>query len=245
MHELDIIIPVFNEGENIIKVFNSLKENVKTPFRVLVCYDFDEDNTVPKINNAKDFSFEVVLLKNRGKGAHRAITTGFEFSDAPAVLVFPADDTYNAKIIDEMFEKFKLGFDIVAASRFIKGGCMKGCPWLKSFLVRSASFTLYWLASIPIKDASNGFRLFSRRLLDTVVIESTQGFTYSLELLVKCHRLSWKITEVPASWYERDKGQSHFHLYRWLWYYLQWYFYGFQTTYLKLPAETVKLRIPN
>lgn len=120
---------------------------------------------------------------------------------------------------------------------------MKGCPWLKSFLARSASFTLYWLAGIPIKDASNGFRLFSRRVIDTILIESSQGFTYAIELLVKCHRLRWKIAEVPASWYERNKGKSRFRLFKWFPDYLRWYFYGFMTTYLKKTPASVKLKV--
>lgn len=243
MKKLDIVIPVYNEGENIAAVLNSLEKNVTVPFRVLICYDQDTDNTLPVVRNiAKDLSFEVKLIKNCGSGAHKAVITGFNTSDAPAVLVFPADDTQNAKIIDRMFDKFKHGYDIVAASRFTKGGCMKGCPWLKSFLVRSASFTLNWFASIPIKDASNGFRLFSRSLIDTVMIESSHGFSYSLELLVKCRRLRWKITEIPSVWYERDKGQSHFHLFKWLPDYLHWYFYGFMTKYLRKMPKDVKLK---
>lgn len=243
MHKLDIIIPVYNEGQNIASVLYSLKNNVVADFRVLICYDENTDNTLPVVKGLSEgLSFETILIKNHGSGVHDAITTGFSASDADAVLVFPADDTENAKIIDMMYEKFKQGYDIVAASRFMKGGYMKGCPWLKSFLVRFASFTLYWLASIPIKDASNGFRLFSRRLLDKVIIESNHGFTYSLELLVKCHRLRWEIAEIPAVWHERDKGQSRFHLFKWLPYYLHWYFYGFMTTYLNKSPETVKLK---
>ncbi len=243
MIELDIIIPVYNEGENIALILELLKKNVTVKFKVLICYDYDTDNTLAVVKNiSSSLSFDVLLVKNHGRGVHDAITTGFNTSDAAAVLVFPADDSENTKIIDMMYEKFKQGYDIVAASRFMKGGYMKGCPWLKSFLVRSASFTLYWLVSIPIKDASNGFRLFSRRLLDTVMIESSHGFAYSLELLVKCHRLRWKITEIPAVWHQRDKGQSHFHLFKWLPDYLYWYFYGYGTKYFRKMPKDVKLK---
>ena len=133
-----------------------------------------------------------------------------------------------------MYRKYKEGCDVVVASRFMEGGRMEGCPILKSILVRTASFTLYWFGNIPVQDASNGFRLFSRRLLDNVSIESSEGFTYSLELLVKCHRLGWKIGEVPASWFEREKGNSRFHVLQWIPYYLRWYFYGFITTWFRL-----------
>lgn len=242
MHNLDIIIPVYNEKETIISVLEALNQSVKTSFRVLVCYDHDDDNTLPVVRNYKKATFEIAFVKNQAKGVHGAIIAGFKASIAPAVLVFPADDNYNVGIIDQMYEKFSQDCDIVAASRFIKGGCMEGCPWLKSVLVRSASFTLYWFARIPIRDATNGFRLFSRRVIDNIVIESTQGFTFSLELLVKCHRLGWKIGEVPALWFERTKGKSRFRVVQWLPHYLRWYFHGFATTYLRVGPETVKLK---
>ena len=83
------------------------------------------------------------------------------------------------------------------------GGSMVGCPWLKALFVRVGNFTLYHLARLPTQDASNGFRLFSRRTMDEIVIESDRGFCYSIELLVKCHRLGWQIGEVPARWIKR------------------------------------------
>jgi dolichol-phosphate mannosyltransferase len=231
--DLDIIIPVYNEAENIIAVLDSLKQKVKTSSRILICYDNDDDNTLPVVRKIQSYPFDIMTVKNAGIGVHGAIMTGFLNSSADAVLVFPADDTYNAGIIDKMYDNFKAGSEIVAASRFMKGGTMKGCPILKSIFVRIASFTLHWFAFIPIKDASNGFRLFSRKVLRTIPIESTVGFTYSIELLVKCHRLRWKITEVPASWFERKNGRSRFDVIKWLPYYLKWYLYGFQTFYFK------------
>ena len=92
---------------------------------------------------------------------------------------------------------------------------MVGCPWLKAVLVRAANFTLYRLARIPTHDASNGFRLFSRRVVTEIPIESERGFCYSIELLVKCHRLGWRIGEVPAHWFERTQGASRFQVIRW------------------------------
>jgi SAM-dependent methyltransferase len=141
-----------------------------------------------------------------------------------------------------MYRKFEEGCDIVAASRFMRGGCMKGCPFPKAFFVRAASFTLHWLAGVPVHDASSGFRLFSRRVIDRLWIESREGFTYSIELLVKCRRLGWKIGEVPALWFERTRGRSRFRVWRWLPHYLVWYRYAFATAYLRRPPSTVRLR---
>ena len=142
-----------------------------------------------------------------------------------------------------MYFSFKENNDIVVASRFIKGGSMKGCPIVKSILVRLASSSLYALSSIPVRDASNGFRLFSRKLLNTVNIESKVGFAYSLELLSKCNRLKFGIHEIPAQWEERSEGSSRFKIIKWLPEYFRWYLYGLGTTWLKKSPEDVKKRI--
>ncbi len=240
--ELDIIIPVYNEGESILTVLHALKHNVHTPFQVLLCYDRDDDTTLDAVRNALPFPFVVRFVRNRGRGAHGAVLTGFEESTAAAVLVYPGDDDYNASQVDSMFEQFRAGNEVVAASRFMPGGRMEGCPWLKALLVRGSAFLLFRLAGVPTHDPSNGFRLFSRRVLDTIPIESTVGFTYSLELLAKCHRLGWKISEVPVAWYERKSGTSRFRVLQWLPHYLVWFFYCFATaTRLKNPAS-VKLK---
>jgi glycosyltransferase involved in cell wall biosynthesis len=238
---LDIIIPVYNEGNNIIPVLESLERSVKTPFRVLVAYDRDDDDTLAALD-AHPMPIEIARVKNRGKGAFGAVTTGFAQSSAPHVLVFPADDDYNAPRIDGMIEKARTGADIVAASRFMPGGCMVGCPWLKATLVRSSAFTLNALARLPTRDASNGLRLFSRRTLRTIPLESSMGFTYSIELLVKAHRLGWRIEEVPFAWYERKKGQSRFRVLRWVPQYLRWFLYAFGTTWLRRSPDTVRVR---
>ena len=98
-------------------------------------------------------------------------------------------------------------------------------------------------SSIPVKDASNGFRLFSRKLLNTVKVESKVGFAYSLELLAKCNRLKLKIHEIPAQWEERSEGSSRFQILRWLPEYLRWYLYGLSTTWLKKGPQDVKKKI--
>jgi dolichol-phosphate mannosyltransferase len=239
---LDIIIPVYNEGANIVPTLRALARDVSTPNRILICYDRDDDDTLPAIeNDSESFNgLAIEFVRNRGRGAHGAVLTGFSSGDTPYVLVFPADDDFNAGIIDSMVAEAENGCDIVCASRFMAGGRMVGCPWLKAVLVRLASFTLYHVARLPTHDASSGFRLFSRRVLNEIEIESERGFCYSIELLVKCHRLGWPIGEVPAQWFERIRGSSRFQVIKWLPDYLRWYIYAFATTYFRRPAESVR-----
>jgi dolichol-phosphate mannosyltransferase len=241
---LDIVIPVYNEGANILRTLEALGRDLKTPARVLICYDRDDDDTLPAINAIRDklTTHPVEFVRNKGRGAHSAVMTGFAHSKAPAILMYPADDDYNAGMLDKMVEKAEQGCDIVCASRFMPGGSMTGCPWLKAALVRSANFTLHHIARIPTHDASNGFRMFSRRAIDKIVVESDAGFCYSIELLVKAHRLGWKIGEVPARWFERTHGQSRFRVLRWLPAYLRWYLYAFATTFLGRGPNTVPMK---
>ncbi len=242
MLAIDFVIPVYNEGDNIRPVLESLKQGVAAPLRVFICYDQDDDTTLSALSGY-DPGYPVIPVKNAiRKGPHGAVVTGLRATTAPLVMVIPADDDYNADTFQRMREVAEGGADIVCASRFMPGGTMVGCPWLKAVLVRSGAFTLRHLGKLPTHDASNGLRLFSRRLLDSIEIESTVGFTYSIELLVKAHRLGWRVEQVPARWFERKQGQSRFRVFKWIPPYLKWYAYAFETTYLKPSPNSVPLR---
>jgi dolichol-phosphate mannosyltransferase len=232
MYNLDIIIPVYNEGENILSVVSHIKKNVKTKYQILICYDNENDNLFEYREEIFGICNDIVLVKNKYIGACGAIKTGLLHSTTDVKIVYPCDDLINGCIIDEMYKKFLEGNEIVAPSRFMKGGSMKNCPIIKEILVRFSSYTLFVLSSIPIEDASNGFRLFSKKIIDTFEIESNLGFAYSLELLVKTERAGYKICQIPSQWNERTVGSSKFKIFVWLPQYLKWYFYGLQTSWL-------------
>jgi dolichol-phosphate mannosyltransferase len=244
--ELDIVIPVYNEGRNIVPTLAALARALTPPARVLICYDHPADDTLPAIraNPQAHAGLPIEFVRNAGRGAHGAVMTGFAASTAPFVLMYAADDDYNAAMVDRMVAMAKGGCDVVCPSRFMPGGGMAGAPLLKAALLRAANFTLHYLARLPTRDASNGFRLFSRRVIDRIAVESDQGFCYSIELLVKAHRLGWTIGEVPVQWFERQHGESRFRVLHWLPAYLRWYLYAFATTWLRRRPETVALKGP-
>jgi glycosyltransferase involved in cell wall biosynthesis len=230
---IDIVIPVYNEAENIVRLLAAFEREVSSPIRILICYDREDDATLAAANSVRS-KFEIVPVRNAGKMAHGAIVTGMRFGRSPAVITYMADDDYNAGLIDRMVEEFHRGCDVVVPSRYIPGGSMQGCRWYKALASRVAAWTLAHFARFPVHDATNAFRLFSRRLLDSVTIESTVGFTFSIELAAKCHRLGWTMCEVPARWFERTEGKSRFRVLDWSGAYLRWYFYIFGTTFLRL-----------
>ncbi len=233
MTALDIVMPVFNEGKNIRSVVESLERHVKTPFRLMICYDFEEDDTLPVVRSlrmAENHSLE--LVRNAGYGVHGAVITGLRRATAPCILVMPADDDYNAPSIDAMVRLMEKGCHIVTPCRFMPGAAFKGAPFLKAILTRSAAWILHNLAFLPTRDATNGFRLFSREVIATFEIESKTGFAVSIELLVKAHRCGFRIAEYPVQWYERKEGKSRFRTLKWIPQYLMWLRYAFATTYL-------------
>lgn len=243
MLAIDVVIPVYNEGENIIPVLDAFRRHIRRPLRVLLCYDFEEDTTLTAIagwEHRADMNIQPV--RNPGRGVHAAILTGFNASTAPVVFCWMGDDDFNIDLVEPMIARFEDGCDIVTGSRFMKGGCMIGRRKSMKALTVIANTTLHYLARVPTHDSTNGIRLFSRRLLDTVAVESNQGFTFTLEMMVKAHRLGWRIEELPAKWFERRSGSSNFKVKEWIVSYLRWYAYAFATTWLGRGPETVRLK---
>ena len=227
---LDILIPVFNEDETIVKTIENIFSAVKYDYKIIICYDYDEDPTLKIIKESFPHNSKIVFVKNFAQGFNNALISGFKSSTAKAVLVFMADDHINHNIINLCYEKFTEGYQVVCPSRFIRGGKMTGNPFLKGIITKLVSFFLFNFTSFPIKDSTNSFRLFSKELINKVKIESNKGFTLSLELTAKAHRLGYKITEIPTIWVERDKGKSRFRLFSFILPYTKWLYYIVKTS---------------
>tara|TARA_B100001989_G_scaffold251628_1_gene231279 strand:+ start:972 stop:1673 length:702 start_codon:yes stop_codon:yes gene_type:complete len=223
---IDLVIPVYNDGANLLTLIKELKKHVKYKVTLFICYDKDDDDLFNYLDEIKKINIEFKLIKNISSGPCEAVKTGIYSGKSNCIIVYPADDFINVKLINQMLEKNNEGFDVVVCSRFMKGGSMKGCPIIKSIIVRFVSLSLFLLSSIPVRDASNGLRMFSRKLVRNVTIESKIGFAYSLELLVKAKKKNFKICEIPAQWEERTVGSSKFKILKWSRQYLKWYFYG-------------------
>ena len=220
----DIIIPVYNE-KNIIKLLDYLINNIKNYNFVYICYDKEEDITIQLIKKSKYTNSKFLkLVKNPSNGPCEAIKMGLKKSESDAVIIYPADDFFNANILDQMYDYRKSGYDIVCPSRFIQGGMIKNCPLIKFLIVKVVSLTLFYISSLKIKDPTNGFRLFSKEVIKKYEIESTLGFSYSLELLIKSHLDNRKIIEIPSIWIERNDQKSNFQIIKWSKDYLRWFF---------------------
>jgi len=225
---LDIVIPVYNEGPNIGRALEEIYEHVPLRKRVLVVYDFDGDDTVPVVQGLMPRYPGLGLVRNSlGRGVLRAIQAGIAATTAEVVVITMADLSDDVSVVPRMVALIRdEGYDIVCASRYMKGGRQIGGPRLKKWLSRTAGLTLHWLTGLPTHDATNAFRAYRRGMLAATEIESQAGFAYSLEVTAKAYAAGRRITEVPSTWRDRSSGQSRFRLLAWLPQYLRWYFYA-------------------
>ena len=220
--KLDVIIPVYNEDENIILLLKKLEKEIICNFRVLICYDNENDSTLKYLKDTKLISKEILLIKNPKQGPNSAIIEGVRLSNAEITLVFMADDFENVKLINIMVNLIDKGNDLVIPSRFIPGGQMIGAKKIKKIITIIGSYLIYYLARIPFKDCTNAFKMFSKNLKDKIKFESTKGFTFALELTAKSYLLNFKIIEIPSIWIEVKNRKSNFKVLKWIPYYIYW-----------------------
>ncbi|MDR1884615.1 MAG: glycosyltransferase [Prevotella sp.] len=232
---LDIVVPVYNEGGNIEKLLNEIEEKVRARKRIVIVYDFDEDDTLEVISSIKHkYSFSITLVKNRfGRGVLTAIKTGLKLSQAEYALVTMADLSDSMECVDKMYELAQQGNDLVCGSRYMRGGQQTGGPFLKKILSRLAGVSLRYLTNIPTHDVTNSFKLYKRTIIDRFEIESEGGFEIGMELAVKTFVHGFKIVELPTTWNDRTVGKSNFKMWRWMPRYLHWYIYCIKNTWFR------------
>jgi len=229
---ISIVVPVFNEGGNIISFLRELESSMKEPHEILIVYDFPEDDTLPAIATMNPASPNVRPVHNTiGRGVLNAYKAGFAAAQGDVIVTMVSDKADDPHDVPELVRLVRSGFDVAAGSRYMRGGHRIGGPLLGRILSRTAGLTLYWFARIPTHDATNNFRAYNRRIL-TLPIESKASFALGLELILKAHWKGWKITEMPTIWHDRTVGQSKFQLWAWLPEYLRWYLLGMQRAWL-------------
>lgn len=229
--KLDIIIPVYNEDENIVRLLKALEDEIVCNFRVLICYDSESDITLKYLKNSNIINKEILLIKNSKQGPNSAIIEGINSSKAEIILIYMADDFESIKLINNMINLIEQGNDLVIPSRFIPGGNMLGAKKIKKMITIIGSYLIYYLARIPFKDCTNAFKMFSASLKNKIKLDSTTGFTFAMELTTKSYLLNLKIIEIPSIWIEIRNRKSNFKVFKWLPYYIYWLLFSIVKNY--------------
>ncbi len=235
---VSIVIPAYNEGSEIEGVLTRLLEAVQMPSEIVVVVDAPDDSTVPYVEKYGSTNPNVrVLVNDVEPGPAQAIRFGIDRASADVVVVTMADGCDDPQQIDQLVRLVERGVVIAAASRYSRGGQQVGGPFLKGLISRSAGLSLWALARVGTRDATNSFKAYDAGFIRAVGIDSNAGFEIGIELVAKARRARLPVAELPTIWLERNQGVSNFKVVSWLPHYLRWWRFAFGP---RLPLEDVR-----
>ena len=224
--QIGIVIPVFHEEQTIKTVLLGL-QNLNLPrVRVYVVADSNTDPTLAAVESFKaESTLDIrVLVQESTSGPASALILGIKESGEDFMVFVTGDDSDNPNDIPALVRILQEGYAVASASRYAKGGRHVGGPKLKHALSRLAGYISFFLLRTGTSDPTNLFKAVRRDFLESVIIESRQGFTIGIELVTKSQiysRLANK--ETPTIWNERSLGHSNFEFFRWLPSYIYWF----------------------
>lgn len=221
---LSIVIPVYNESENILLTIKSIKKNIKYRNEIIVVYDHNSDTTLPVLKKLKKTHKNLIVVKNNIlQGPSGAIRTGFLKSKGNIVLVMMADLCDDLTQVDMLVKKLGNKQGVICPSRYAKGGRQELDSPFKVGFPKAAGFLLRTFTGIQTSDPTNSFKLYSKELINRMNLKSTISFSVTLEIVVKAHLLGAKIVEIPTVWKDRQHGKTNFKLGRSLIAYTPWF----------------------
>jgi dolichol-phosphate mannosyltransferase len=225
---VSVIVPAYNEGEQIIPVLDRLFEAMRLPCEVLVVVDSPQDSTVAVTEEYALKEPRIRCLVNTyGQGPANAVRFGIDAAAAPVTVVTMADGCDDATQVDDLVRLVERGVAVAAASRYMAGGQQVGGPLVKGMMSGVAGRSLRLLAHVGTRDATNSFKAYSRDFVREVGIDSRCGFEIGIELTAKAKRLGKPVAEIPTIWLDRQAGVSNFKIVKWIPSYLRWYRFAF------------------
>ncbi len=209
--DLSIVVPVFNERENLEPLVDGLKDAMgkwKYATEVVMVNDGSSDDSwelMQKLAAREGFLRTVRHDRNRGFGA--ALKTGYGNARGKVIATMDADLTQDPGQIASFMEKIGQGADIVVGSRYVQGGEMIDVAAHRRMVSAIGRLVVTVLFRLPIKDVTNGFRAIRKSVVDGLQLKS-DSFNILPEMIVKAHRKGCSITEVPMTLTKRKFGVS-------------------------------------
>ena len=202
--DLSVVIPALNERDNLERLLPAIFEvtsDCGLRAEVIVADGPSHDGTSQV---AAELGARVVRQKERGYGG--ALLAGFAAAGAPYILTMDADLSHPAAFIKDMWDR-RGEAELLIASRYVPGGgATVGTMRRILSIILNAVFR--FALDLPIRDLSSGFRLYRRKALDPLRVES-RDFDVLEEILVLGHNRGWKIAEIPFHYMPRESGVSH------------------------------------
>lgn len=210
-----IIIPTYNEKENITPIINAII-NLHQQFHILIVDDNSPDGTATIVQGLQHQHAGILFLEQRvGKqglgtayihGFRWALTKSYDF-----IFEMDADFSHNPNDLNKLYKACMEGSaDVAVGSRYIKGGHIDNWPKNRILLSKAASLYTRLITWMPIKDSTAGFICYKKNVLESINFDVIKfvGYAFQIEMKFAVWKLGFKIKEVPITFTDRKFGAS-------------------------------------
>lgn len=207
-----VIIPTYNEAENIKSIVERVRESVPDA-HILVADDNSPDGTGKVADELAAEDDRVKVLHRKGKeGLGAAYLAGFRWGieHGYGVLVeMDADGSHQPEELPRLLTALK-GADLVIGSRWVPGGRIVNWPKSREFISRGGSTYSRLLLDVPIRDMTAGYRAFRKETLEGIGMDevASQGYCFQIDLAWRAIKAGFHVIEVPVTFIERERGES-------------------------------------
>lgn len=213
--DLSIIIPMFNEAENVEKTVQRVEEALRPlpgSYEIIAVDDGSLDNTLEVLKSIESNNEKLKVVsysKNIGRGM--ALRKGFQASRGEIVISIDADLSYDPRYILDFFKILNTepDIDFLLASPYMPGGSVKNVPFRRLWISKLGNKILRFSMPNRIYTSTGIFRAYRRKVLESLELES-DGKEIHLEILSKAIALGYRVKEIPAVLTSREKGESKF-----------------------------------
>ena len=210
-----VIIPTYNEAENIAQVLDLVLTQPE-PFSILIVDDNSPDGTAEVVRGVQNHAPDHIhLLERSGKlGLGTAYLRGFRYALAQGytyICEMDADLSHDPDDLPRLVAPVKARqADLAIGSRYIDGVRVINWPLTRLVLSYGAGVYTRGITRMPIQDVTAGFKCFHRRVLETVALDrvNSNGYAFQVEMHYRTWRAGFRIQEVPVIFTERTEGQS-------------------------------------
>jgi dolichol-phosphate mannosyltransferase len=210
-----VIIPTYNEKENISVILNSIF-NLQQDFHVVVIDDGSPDGTAQIVKDLQlKFPRQLFLEERQGKqGLGTAYIHGFKWAISKGyhfIFEMDADFSHNPNDLPRLYHACKNeGADLAIGSRYVKGGGVINWPADRVALSKGASLYTRLITWMPIKDPTAGFMCYKKEVLETINLDEIVfvGYAFQIEMKFAAWKLHFKLKEVPILFQDRTQGSS-------------------------------------
>jgi dolichol-phosphate mannosyltransferase len=208
-----VVLPTYNEAENIEPMVRAVHEELRPGDRILVVDDNSPDGTGTIADRLAEELDGVEVLHRPGKqGLGRAYLAGFRHAlDAGADLVLEMDSDFSHDPADVPRLIAAAGeADLVLGSRYVAGGRVSDWGRVRRLISRGGSWYARRILAVPVRDLTGGFKCFRRSVLEHLDLESVHadGYGFQIELTYRAIKAGFKVVEIPITFRDRRVGES-------------------------------------